>query len=178
MLLSLYASLRWASEGVDKSCVLKVAALTLVLSFFSSLGTIWILFLGPLPLLSFPALSYYGGGSFGIHETYNIALLTLPVYSMKPPYSLNPLMVGFAIFVLINLLAALLGLWLGRLLRIEETKKKRRITSVAATLVGMGFVGAGLLLTDFALVFILYGIAWLFITLFLPFAARTINEYS
>ena len=234
MLLSLYASFRWARWAVDKDYVLKMSVFTVVVSLVSAFfGTgIGSFLLGPLPVLSFP---FYGvwdetmgpplppeGYGFWM-QTYQIRFLTQPFYSIRPitysaysvnlltieigslsgsfipPNSLYSFIIPAVIFMLINLLGALLGLGLSKLVKIQETRWER-ISSLVPILLGIGIIGAGFLLSKLsvvetvrnppwggnyvsvtlypyqmdAFVFLVFGITWLAIKVIEIIASRNI----
>jgi len=156
-------------------------------------------------------------------DTYQIRFLTMPVYSIHPvsygaysvtfltvevgslnsnfipPNSLYSLIIPFMIFMLANLLGALLGLGLRKLFISQETAWWR-IGFIVPIILGIGIIGAGLFLYNVnvvetvrnppwggdyvsvtlypyqmdAFVFIIFGITWLVLVIAEIIANRSI----
>lgn len=128
MLLSMYVSFRLSSDLVQDrvSYVLLMTVFIIVVSFLSTFVCmlwLWLIFLYPFWLVSFPFFSTpeLSLGDWGHLISYNINFFGMEIVSISPQ---NVLVYGFSFFLLINLVGAMLGYWINKKLLNEPFKWK------------------------------------------------------
>jgi len=141
MLLSMYASYHWARLS-KKTYVPNMTVFILLISFFSAsfpLG-MYILLTFPVTFLSFP---FYADN---LHippwiQHHEISFLTVDIiHSTESSWWGFFSFVSFLFFLLVNILGALLGYWIGKRHRIQYSGGRRWIVLVGIVILGLCFV--------------------------------------
>ena len=108
------------------SYVLLMTVFIIIASFLSAFVYnywLWLIFLYPFWLVSFPFFSTpkLAHGGWGHLISYNINFFGMEIVSISPQ---NVLVYGFSFFLLINLVGAMLGYWINKNLLKESFKWK------------------------------------------------------
>jgi len=128
MLFSMYVSFRLASDFAQNRVfyVLLMSGVIIMMSLLSAFVSIfwlWLIFLYPFWLLSFPfyLTTKPLHGYWGAISGYNINFFWMEIGSISTE---NVLVNGFSFFLLINLVSAMVGYWLSKNLLKEPFKRE------------------------------------------------------
>ncbi len=145
MLLSMCASYLWAKELSKEDYILTIAVFIILISLLPAIigitmNPFWLIYF-PFTFLSFPFYAY----SESVAWIRNVRIRFLTIDLMNPlPFDLGTLLVAFPFFLLVNVLGALLGYWMGKKLVMEFFGG--RLWTVFFGFVGISSIGLSFLL--------------------------------
>lgn len=148
MLLSMCASYLWAKELSKEDYILTTTTFIILMSLLPAIigitmNPFWLIYF-PFTFLSFPFYAY----SESVVWVRNVRIRFLTLDLTNPlPYDLGTLLVAFPFFLLVNVLGALLGYWIGKKLKIQFFGS--RLWTIVFGFIGIYSVGLSFLLAEF-----------------------------
>ncbi len=142
------ASYLWAKELSKEDYILTMAVFIILISLLPAIigmtmNIFWLICF-PFSFLSFPFYAY--GESVAWIRNVRIHFLTIDLTNPLP-YDLGTRLVAFPFFLLVNVLGALLGYWMGKKLKMELFDSG--LWTVFFGLVGISSMGLSFLLAGF-----------------------------